>query len=74
VGEHLTHGESALLVPPENPPALRAAIASLLDDRELAEAFGKAGRRRVAARHTMDDMAARLAPLLVGAAAVRRAR
>ena len=74
VREYLTHGESALLVPPEDPRALRIAIASLLDDPELAEAFGKAGRRRVTARHTMDDMAAQLAPLLVEAAAVRRAR
>ena len=74
VREYLTHGESALLVPPEDPTALRTAVASLLDDPELAQAFGKAGRRRVAARHTMDDMAACLAPLLVGAAAVRRAR
>jgi glycosyltransferase involved in cell wall biosynthesis len=68
LNEYLTHGESALLVPPENPRALRAAITSLLDDPELAAAFGKAGRRRVAARHTMDDMAARLAPVLQAAA------
>ena len=64
VREYLTQGESALLVPPEDPAALGAAIASLLDDPELAQALGKAGRRRVAARHTMDDMAARLAPIL----------
>jgi glycosyltransferase involved in cell wall biosynthesis len=64
VREYLTQGESALLVPPEDPAALGAAIASLLDDPELAQALGKAGRRRVAAHHTMDDMAARLAPIL----------
>jgi glycosyltransferase involved in cell wall biosynthesis len=74
VREYLTHGESALLVPPEDRAALRAAVTSLLDDRELAGALGKAGRRRVAGRHTLDDMAARLAPLLEAAAAVRRAR
>jgi glycosyltransferase involved in cell wall biosynthesis len=74
VREYLTHGESALLVPPEDPQALRTAIASLLGDPELAQALGKAGRRRIAARHTMDDMAAELAPLLVEAAAVRRGR
>ncbi|HYY04313.1 MAG TPA: glycosyltransferase family 4 protein [Gaiellaceae bacterium] len=72
--EYLTHGESALLVPEQDPSALRAAICSLLDDPELAHAFGRAGRRRVVAHHTMDDMAAQLAPLLEGAAAVRRAR
>jgi glycosyltransferase involved in cell wall biosynthesis len=68
VREYLTHGESALLVPPEDPPALRTAIASLLDDPELAHALGKAGRRRVAARHTMDDMALGLLPILHAAA------
>jgi glycosyltransferase involved in cell wall biosynthesis len=72
--DYLTHGENALLVPEEDPSALRDAIAALLDDPELGEALGKAGRRRVAARHTMDDMASRLAPLLEAAAAVRRAR
>lgn len=74
VREYLTHGESALLVPEANATALRKAIESLLDDRELAHALGRAGRRRVAAHHTMDDMAAGLAPVLEAAAAVRRAR
>jgi glycosyltransferase involved in cell wall biosynthesis len=74
VREYLTHGESALLVPPEDREALRTAIQSLLDDPELARALGRAGRRRVAGRHTMDDMAAGLAPLLEAAAAVRRRR
>jgi glycosyltransferase involved in cell wall biosynthesis len=74
VREYLTHGESALLVPEEDPAALRESIESLLDDRELGRALGNAGRRRVAAHHTMDDMAAGLAPVLEAAAAVRRAR
>ena len=74
IREYLTHGESALLVPAEDPAALRAAIASLIGDPELARALGKAGRRRIATRHTMDDMAAELAPLLEAAAAVRRPR
>jgi glycosyltransferase involved in cell wall biosynthesis len=72
--DYLTHGDNALLVTEENPDALSAALRSLLDDAELARALGRAGRRRVAARHTMDDMAAELAPLLEEAAAVRRAR
>jgi glycosyltransferase involved in cell wall biosynthesis len=74
VGEYLTHGESALLVPEEDPEALRAAISTLLEDAELAHALGRAGRRRVAAHHTMDDMARALAPVLEGAAAIRRQR
>jgi glycosyltransferase involved in cell wall biosynthesis len=74
VREYLTHYESALLVPEDDPAALRQAIESLLDDPELAHAFGRAGRRRVVAHHTMDEMAAQLAPVLEAAAAVRRAR
>jgi glycosyltransferase involved in cell wall biosynthesis len=74
IREYLTHGESALLVPAEDPPALRAAVQQLLEDAELAGALGRAGRRRVTGRHTMDDMAAQLAPILEGATAVRRAR
>jgi glycosyltransferase involved in cell wall biosynthesis len=72
--EYLTHGESALLVAEQDPIALRTSIESLLDDHELARALGGAGRRRVAAHHTMEDMAARLAPVLEAAAAIRRAR
>jgi glycosyltransferase involved in cell wall biosynthesis len=73
--EYLTHGESTLLVPAENAAALRDAISTLLDDPELSQALGRAGRRRVAARHTMDDMASALAPILDEAAqSARRGR
>ena len=72
--EYLTHGESALLVREADADALRQAIQSLLVDPELAHALGSAGRRRIAARHTLEDMAAQLAPVLQAAAAVRRAR
>ena len=74
VHEYLTHGESALLVPEQDANAMRKAIESLLDDAELAHALGRAGRRRITAHHTMDDMAGHLAPVLEEAAAVRRAR
>jgi glycosyltransferase involved in cell wall biosynthesis len=74
VREYLTHGESALLVPEGDPRALATAIQSLLDDPPLTHALGQAGRRRVIAHHTMDDMAEQLAPVLEAAAAVRRAR
>ena len=36
VREILTDGRNALLVPPNDPPALAAAVRNLLDDRELA--------------------------------------
>ena len=57
-----------MFVPPEDPDALRDSIVRVLDDGEHAAALGGAGRRRVEERHTMDDMAAGLAPLMKAAA------
>jgi glycosyltransferase involved in cell wall biosynthesis len=45
-------GETALLVPPNDPGALAAAIGRLLDDPELRSRLGQAGRRRVMDRFT----------------------
>ena len=68
VRDYLRDGESGLIVPPEDPILLREAIAHVLDDHELARRLGQAGRRRVEEQHTMDDMAAQLAPLMQAAA------
>ena len=46
-----------LLVPGENPPALAAAMQSLLDCPERAAALGQAGRARVAAEFTWPHLA-----------------
>jgi glycosyltransferase involved in cell wall biosynthesis len=54
--EALTHGETGLLVPPGDPPALTAAIARLLEDGELASRFGRAARRTIAERFAVDRM------------------
>jgi glycosyltransferase involved in cell wall biosynthesis len=70
VRDYLRDGETGLVVPPEDPAALREAIVRLLDDRELARHLGDAGRAQVEQHHTMDDMAARLAPLMKAAAGV----
>jgi glycosyltransferase involved in cell wall biosynthesis len=67
VRDYLRDGESGLIVPPEDPSALRSAIVNVLDDADLGRRLGDAGRRRVEAQHTMSDMAARLAPLLKAA-------
>ncbi len=47
-------GETALLVPPDDPDALAAAIGRLLDDDVLRAALGAAGRRRVLDRFTWE--------------------
>jgi glycosyltransferase involved in cell wall biosynthesis len=68
IRDYVPDGESGLIVPPEDPAALREAILRVLDDGDLARRLGEAGRRRVEAHHTMDDMAAGLAPLINAAA------
>lgn len=45
-------GETGLLVPPDDPGALAAAIGRLLDDSDLRARIGAAGRARVADRFT----------------------
>jgi glycosyltransferase involved in cell wall biosynthesis len=45
--EAVEDGATGLLVPPRDARALESAIARLLEDRFLAERFGRAGRRRV---------------------------
>jgi rhamnosyl/mannosyltransferase len=52
-------GVSGITVPPEDPPALAAALNRLLDDAGLREAYGAAGRRRVAEEFSAEVMAAR---------------
>jgi len=50
------HGETGLVVPPGDAPALAAALNALLADAELRRRFGAAGRRRVAALFTRAHM------------------
>jgi glycosyltransferase involved in cell wall biosynthesis len=62
--DYVDDGVEALLVPPEDPVALRAAIDRVLDDPGLARSLGLAARARVERTHTSRDFAARLAPVL----------
>jgi glycosyltransferase involved in cell wall biosynthesis len=62
--DYVDDGVEALLVPPEDPPALRAAIERVLDDSELARSLGTAARARVERAHTSRNFAAQLAPVL----------
>jgi glycosyltransferase involved in cell wall biosynthesis len=62
--DYVEDGVDALVVPPEDPAALRAAIERVLGDRELAARLGAAARARVERAHTTRGFAARLAPVL----------
>jgi glycosyltransferase involved in cell wall biosynthesis len=50
--ELIEDGASGLLVPPDDVPALSAAVSSLLDDPDRAAGFGIAGRERFEAGFT----------------------
>ena len=55
--EIVTHGATGLLVPPQNPSALAAAIMDLLRHPEKARAMGLAGRRRYEEQFNAQRMA-----------------
>jgi glycosyltransferase involved in cell wall biosynthesis len=57
VSEAIRNGETGLLVPPEDPVALAAAIRTLLEDRELAERLGAHARTLARQRFTAERMA-----------------
>lgn len=66
-------GDAGLVVPKRDPAALASAIDRVLADERLAAALGRAGRRRVEERYSMDryvdrmvEAYARLCPQLQG--------
>jgi glycosyltransferase involved in cell wall biosynthesis len=58
--ELITDGETGLLVPPEDPAALAAAIARLIREPALARRLGETARRRVEQEYTLDAMVRRM--------------
>jgi colanic acid/amylovoran biosynthesis glycosyltransferase len=66
--ELVRHGETGLLVAPDDPVGLTGAIATLLDDPVHATALGAAGRRLVAQVHDCDGSAAQLQGIWAAAA------
>lgn len=57
--EIVVEGETGLLVPPNDPTALAAAIARLLSDRVVAERLGSAGLARARSEFSVERMAHR---------------
>lgn len=55
VAEAVTHGETGLLVSPDDPAGLTAAFARLISDAELRRRFGAAGRQRAQAHSWRDN-------------------
>ena len=56
VSELVEHGRSGLLVPPDDPRAVAAALRELMAKPERAAALGEAARRTVEARFSFDRM------------------
>ena len=68
IPELVEHGVTGLLVPPDDPDALAAAIAKLVADPALAATLGRAGRARVAERFDPAAATAALRAVFGGAA------
>ena len=55
IGEILTHGQTAWMVPPGDIPALCRGLKILIEDQALRTALGVAARQEVAARYTWKE-------------------
>ena len=71
--ELVVDGESGLLVPAYDPPALARALGTLIDDPELRRALAAGGRRRMEESFSLDAMLASKERLYRGAAERDRA-
>jgi glycosyltransferase involved in cell wall biosynthesis len=67
-------GDAGLLVPPDDPAAVAAAVARLLDDPDLRARCARAGREIVASRFTIEHQHEEVLELFDELCAARRAR
>ena len=58
--EAVVDGETGLLVPPRDPPALARALERLLGDDDVRRRLGEAGRIRVEAHFAASAMTQRI--------------
>ena len=72
MAELAIHEKTALVVPPEDVAALRAALKRLLQDRTLSETLGGAARRHCAERFSYDTMLTRMEAIYKEAADAHR--
>jgi glycosyltransferase involved in cell wall biosynthesis len=68
----VVHGQTGLVVPPGDIPALAAAMERLASDADLRAAFGQAGREHVRARFSRERLETEIAQRYREALAVRR--
>jgi glycosyltransferase involved in cell wall biosynthesis len=68
------HGRTGVLVPPDDPVALRHALATLLEDPAHAARLGAAGRAHVHATYGWDAVARRFLAIYARGPAAQRAR
>jgi glycosyltransferase involved in cell wall biosynthesis len=64
IPESVVHGETGLLVPPENTLALAEALSRLIQDAKLRLHYGRAGRERIEQHFRIDQTVAPLIELL----------
>jgi glycosyltransferase involved in cell wall biosynthesis len=69
VPEIVVHGQTGLLVPPDDARALADAVVELLSDRERAADYGRAGLERARAEFSVERMARRTAEVYATATA-----
>ena len=74
IPELVVDGETGLLVPPDDAPALAEALARLLQDQDLARRLARAGRDLVVAQYRGETSARQLCRLFAAAIEARQRR